>query len=109
MSGPSVRRIGLVVLAWLAILSGCERDRHEPTPSSAGEIATPVERSDEGTSADWCTQHGVPESRCATCLKRSGFVTGSSGACGVSTTTCEESLDPVGSGTALGDGGPGDG
>lgn len=90
-------RIFLVVLA-CAIATACDRADQQPAPTVADEAPTPVERPDASAGADWCKQHGVPESRCAPCLARNGSRSESLGAgtCGIATTSCEDPLVPSG-------------
>jgi len=86
-------RIFLVVLA-CAIAAACDRADQQPAPTVGDEAPTPVERPDASAGADWCKQHGVPESRCAPCLARNG--SRGAGTCGIATTSCEDPVEPSG-------------
>lgn len=90
-------RIFLVVLA-CAIAAACDRADRQPAATVGDEAPTPVERPDASAGADWCKQHGVPESRCAPCQARNGSRSESLGAgtCGIATTSCEDPVEPSG-------------
>jgi len=78
----------LSILALLVGVASCDRDRRERRPIPLDEVATPVERPDAPSGADWCEAHGVQESRCEKCLAQDGSGT-AVGTCG-GATTCQD-------------------
>ena len=66
----SVRRpIGCLVAAVFSLAIGCGEPASEskPTPTSGGTPPAPL--IEKTQLADWCAEHGVPESICTRCNK----------------------------------------